>query len=161
MVIPAAAYTRPADITAYADGDALSDSTTAPTVLTFANCARENGGYGHVHDLTLIVSAGAAGPTTGFKLVLFSVAPTPTNDNDGLDVSAADALNCVGSYALTSSSSVGATSSRIYHNNNIEHDVLFKCAAGSKDLYGLVQVNGTYTPPNAGVFTFSLGVVQN
>ena len=38
-----AAYTRPANTTAYTSGDALSDSTTAPTALTFTNVGRGSG----------------------------------------------------------------------------------------------------------------------
>ena len=34
-----ASFTRPADTTAYAANDAIADSTSAPTLLSFANCA--------------------------------------------------------------------------------------------------------------------------
>ena len=35
-----ASFTRPADTTAYAANDAIADSTSAPTLLSFANCAK-------------------------------------------------------------------------------------------------------------------------
>ena len=41
--IISASYTRPADTTAYAEGDVLANSTSAATILTFPNVARANG----------------------------------------------------------------------------------------------------------------------
>ena len=38
-----ASFTRPADTTAYAANDAIADSTSEPTLLSFANCANANG----------------------------------------------------------------------------------------------------------------------
>ncbi len=43
-----ASFTRPADTTAYAANDAIADSTSAPTLLSFANCANANGGQGYI-----------------------------------------------------------------------------------------------------------------
>ena len=43
-----ASFTRPADTTAYAANDAIADSTTAPTLLSFANCANAVGGQGYI-----------------------------------------------------------------------------------------------------------------
>ena len=37
-------HSRPADTTAYAANDAIADSTSAPTLLSFANCANAVGG---------------------------------------------------------------------------------------------------------------------
>ncbi len=41
-----ASFTRPADTTAYAANDAVANSTSTPTLLSFANCANANGGQG-------------------------------------------------------------------------------------------------------------------
>ena len=43
-----ASFTRPADTTAYAAYDSIADSTTAPTLLSFANCANAVGGQGYI-----------------------------------------------------------------------------------------------------------------
>jgi hypothetical protein len=160
MIMGSDSYARPNNTTAYSDGDALSDSTSAPTVLNFANVVREAGGFGRVHSTKVVVDNAATGPTTGYTLLLFHTAPTAVNDNAAMDISPANMLNCVGTYTLTTAESVSATSSKIYHNNNVDHDVFFQAAAADKDLYGLLMVDGTYTPVAESVFTVEIAVLM-
>src|SRR3990167_6316067 len=59
--------TRPADTTAYAANDAISDSTSAPTVLTLAGGAQESKHGGIIRGCTLVKS------TSTTTLASFSV----------------------------------------------------------------------------------------
>ena len=49
-------FTRPADTTAYAANDAIADSTSAPTLLSFADCANANGGQGYIVKTRLLTN---------------------------------------------------------------------------------------------------------
>jgi hypothetical protein len=156
-VIASAAYTRPANTTAYATLDAVSDSTSAPTALNFANVVRENGGHGVIKYVRMLDSVLGTLPTS-FKLILFDTTPTPTNDNAALSITDANAANIVAVADLLASAALSATANAYYH---LQMDVPFQAAAADRDLYGLVQVVGVYTPASAEVFTFEIGVEQH
>src|SRR5207244_1417551 len=66
----------------YAAGDALSDSTTAPTSggFTFTSAARKSGGSGIILDATIATSADAGTRLSG-EIFLFNQAVTNINDN--------------------------------------------------------------------------------
>ena len=52
-----ASFTRPADTTAYAANDAIADSTSEPTLLSFANCANAmDGGQGYIVKTRLLTN---------------------------------------------------------------------------------------------------------
>ena len=79
LVPVAVEFNRPADVTAYAANDSVSDSTSAPTNLEFANIIRVNGGTGYLVRAILITNQ----PTNvaQFRLHLFNAAPSAGNDN--------------------------------------------------------------------------------
>src|SRR5580692_2188297 len=64
-------FTRPANTTAYTAGDAVNNSTSAPVIMTFSNCARFNGGTLRLS--TAILNSSNAPPATppNFTLYLF------------------------------------------------------------------------------------------
>src|SRR5207245_2234219 len=72
--------TRPADTTAYAAGDQVSNSTSAPTILTFAGAARVSGGTGVITHVWITDSVAAA-TLPDLELWLFDTTATPNNDN--------------------------------------------------------------------------------
>ena len=72
-------FTRPADTTAYAANDAIADSTSAPTLLSFANCANANGGQGYIVKTRLLTNQKTC--TARFRLSFYHTAPSPVNDN--------------------------------------------------------------------------------
>src|SRR6478736_6712427 len=74
-----ASFARPADTTTYTIGDAVSNSTSAPTVLTFTGIARTSGGTGYITKALLATDKKDA--TFRARLHLFSTAPTAINDN--------------------------------------------------------------------------------
>ena len=155
-------FTRPADTTAYAAGDAVTDSTTAPTVVTFTNCARANGLSGIISSAIMI--DGAAQATKGqFELWLFDTTVTPDNDNAVFTPTDAECATLVGVIEFTTwfvgdaTAGAGGNAVSIAKGQNFQ----FKCGAASRNLFGLLVVRNAYTPVSAEVFTFRLNIAQD
>jgi len=87
--------TRPADTTAYAAGDCISDSTSAPTSggFTFNAAARQSGGSGIITDLTVCSSNDPATRLAG-ELFVFNTSVTNVNDNAAFVVSDTEIKTC-------------------------------------------------------------------
>lgn len=152
-------FTRPADTTAYAANDAVSNSTSSPTVMTFSNCARVNAGMVCIADAALQVSNKNA-TVAEFHLFVLDAAPTMPNDNAAFAVSDAEnqAVQCVlvfvpSHYSDTSNNAVYKLAA---HSKN----QWAKCAAASKALYGALQTRTAYTPTSAETYYVDLDVIQ-
>lgn len=149
--------TRPADTTAYAANDALSDSTSAPTTggFTITNAARVSGGSGYITDM-IVVSSNPASTPLQAEVLIFDTAVTAVNDNALLVYSDAEALTLVAVIPFTMTA-IAST------NNNYAHvqgpPTLFT-TSGSANLRFLVRVKNAYTPANAEVLTFRFKIQQ-
>jgi hypothetical protein len=158
-----ASVTRPSDTTAYAAGDALTDSTSAPTKITFSNCGRYAGGSGKIINAILVDSAAQA--TKGqFELWLFDTSVTPDNDNAVFTPTDAECATLVGVFAFTTpfvgDATAGAGGNCVYVTTPAA-PIPFKCGAALKDLYGLVVVRNAYTPVSGEIFSFILVTDQD
>lgn len=133
---------RPADTTAYAIGDAMSDSTSAPASggFTLASVARVSGGGILLTDLIIVSSF--VGNLQGI-LYLFNQAVTANNDNAAFALSDADSLNLVAGipFYLTAE-----PSNSWQHLQNLAITAL---CSGSADLRFLIKLTAAYTPGNA------------
>lgn len=131
-----AQYTRPNDTTAYAAGDALSNSTTAPTALTF------NVPFESILNEVLITSSVKGGTLPQFKLWLFDTSPTAVNDNEALALSDAQNDTVIAVIPFGSSTQSSAT-----NNARLEATALQRIIkAKTTSIYGLIEVTNTYTP---------------
>ncbi len=155
-------FSRPANTTAYAAGDAVTDSTSAPTVITFSECAREAAGSGTIISITMLDSANQS--TKGsFELWLFDTTFTPDNDNAVFTPTDAELRTLLpnGVIPLTltyvGDATSGAGGNAVYTS---EVRIPFVCASGSRDLYGGIVVRNAYTPVSAERFDFTLGILQ-
>jgi hypothetical protein len=157
-----ASFTRPADTTAYAFGDVVADSTTAPTVITFANCARANGGSGWIVGAKLVDSANQTVKGI-FELWLFSAAPGLDNDNAAFTPTDAEALTAFGPLLFSAGhvgdATAGAGGNFVYPLNGVA--VPFVAGGGTTSLFGELVVRNAYTPVSAGTFAFELLIQQN
>ncbi len=152
-----AAYTRPAaDTNIYAPADALSDSTSAPTVLTFSGMARQPGAGGWIVDTVLTVSV-AATLLPSAELWLFDTTVTPVNDNVAFTITDAEALTLVAVLPFT----VGYKSALNAGMHSDRTMIPYQCAATSTALYGLVVMRNAYTPTGSEVWTFRLKVSRD
>lgn len=147
--------TRPADTTAYAANDAMSDSTTTPTTggFTFTGAAIASGGAGIITDLMVTSSNDPATQLQG-ELFIFDRAVTNINDNAAFAVTDAEIQTCVAKIPFTLED-VG--NNGFYHAQNL--NIGFVCN-GSANLRFLVRVKNAYTPASAEVVTFTLKVMQ-
>jgi len=147
--------TRPADTTAYAVNDALSDSTSAPTSggFTFSNAARASGKSGIITD-AIIASNNDPGTQLQGEIWIFNQAVTNINDNAAFAVSDGEIKTCIGRIPFTLED-VG--NNGFYHAQNL--NIGFTCV-GSANLRFLIRVKNAYTPANAEVLTVALKIVQ-
>jgi hypothetical protein len=151
-------FTRPSDTTAYAAGDQVCNSTTAPTIMTFSGCTSFEGGGGVIHAAALIDSVDAAtGPE--FDLLLFDTTATMANDNAACAVTDAEMLTFIGciSFLAADQKSVGANA--VTQNRAV--GLPFKCVANSTNLYGMLVARNAYTPASAEVFKVRLSILQD
>jgi hypothetical protein len=147
--------TRPADTTAYAINDALSDSTATPTTggFTFTSAARASGGSGIITDAIITSSNDPATQLQG-ELFVFNQAVTAINDNAAFAVSDAEIKTCVARIPFTLED-VG--NNGFFHATNLNMGFT---ASGSANLRFLVRVKNAYTPASSEVITFVLKILQ-
>lgn len=155
-----ASITRPADTTAYADGDVVADSTSAAAVLKFHGVCGD--GEGAIIRSATLSSSVLPGTKLSADLWLFHTAPTSYgNDNAAFALSDADVLNCVGVIALdgTVAANIKAgTLNYIVVNQGLALAV--KGLTTDRALYGVLVARNAYTPASAEVLTIKLGAEQ-
>lgn len=152
---PSASFTRPADTNAYSAGDALSNSTSAPVVLTFSNAAPSAGGKMVVINATLEIDANAVPSGMGaFRLHLYGTSPTAINDSAAYDLPSGDRAKYLGWVDLPLPTLLGST----MFSQNVSDRTQFTAASGT--IYGILQTVAGYTPTSAVVKTLKLKLVQ-
>ena len=166
-VSPSHTITRPADTTQYAARDVVADSTSGAVVATFSGCGvpRNTGndsGSGLIRSATLIQDSYVA-TSPDFLLFLFTVSPTTQNDNVKFAVTDSDLNNCIGTIPFTTwvigKDTAGAGGSQIDYEKDV--NLVFKCAAGDQDLYGIMIELSTYTPVSGESFKIVLNIEQD
>lgn len=147
--------TRPADTTAYAVNDAISNSTTVPTSggFTLTGIARKSGGSALITDVIVTSSNDPATPLQG-EVFFFNTSVTNINDNAAFVVSDAEIKTCVGrvGFALED---VG--NNDFFHAQNL--NILVTCV-GSANLRFLLRAKNAYTPANGEVLTVIVKAIQ-
>lgn len=158
----ATTVTRPSDTTAYASGDVITNSTSAPVIITLANCAATANNSGVIMKAKVIDSANQ---TTAATLEAWIFNATITMDNDNAVFTPTDAelltLVCVIPFpnAYVGDATSGAGGNRVYISDQLA--IPYKCVPGSKDLYAVLVVRNAYTPVSAETFTLQLRVLQD
>lgn len=143
-------FTRPNNTTAYAAGDAISDSTSSPTVITFSNIGSKNGDVLLLYEAIVMNSSAAGLPN--LNLWLFNTAPTPVNDNATLTLTDSENTQCIAVIPITVQSSTNANSRA--EASNLQR--ILKLGENTKDLWALLEANGTYSPLANEIFNISL-----
>lgn len=163
-------FTRPNDTTAYATGEAVTNSTTVPVALTFAGAARFAGGGGRITGAQLLDSANVA--TKGkFELWLFAGAAAPAPDNDNAVFTPTDAeladlvavIQLLDTNAFVGDATAGAGGNATYVGTHLtvpNFGIPFRCNAAVTSLFGLLVVRNAYVPVALEVFTLSLLIDQ-
>lgn len=144
--------TKPNNNTIYSIRDVIGTATTAN--ITFANIARVNGGTGVIAKVRVVCDANQTTKPT-FELWLFDTAPADVANNGAFAPSDAEMLTVQAVIPL-STAYVGNAGAAAAGNCILISDTnlsTFKCAAGSKNLIGVLVVTNAYTPVAADVFT--------
>ena len=156
--VPAASFTRPADTTAYAAQDVVSNSTSTPTILSFPGAARANGGSGLIlsarHLKNSTTTSGAS-----YRLHLYSAAPTAINDNAQFALLYANRASRVG--FIDFSHAAGGTGSDSTNALSTFVNLPFVCDAAASALFGILTVLGAYTPTSEEQHFIELSIAQN
>lgn len=158
QVTSTAQFTRPSDTTAYAAQDVVSDSTTAPTVLTFANVARANGGSGLILSARHIKSSTTTSGAS-YRLHLYKAAPTAINDNAQFSMLYANRLTRIGFIDFIHQG--GGTGSDASHALAPNINLPYLCDASLASLRGILVVTSAYTPVSGEQHMIELSVLQN
>lgn len=157
QVAPSTLFTRPADTTAYAAQDVVSNSTTAPTLLQFSGAARANGGSG------IILSARhlKSGTTlASYRLHLYrNNAVTPINDNAQFPLLFANRANRIG--FIDFNHATGGTGSDCSHALSTYVGMPFICDAAVSSLFGILTTTTAYTPASGEQHFIELAIGQN
>ncbi len=159
--------TRPADTTAYAALDAISDSTSAPTVVfTFTNLIRLPGGSGYITKARLR-SNNKLNTGLQFKLHLFSSAPTAINDNSPyllLDANAAISLGTINfpaTWTEDTTNSTGVASVGVIGDGSSNIPLPIVAGSASRIIYGLLETLTAFTPISGQTFFIELTLDSN
>ena len=141
-------FTRPSDTTAYSANDAISNSTSAPMVLSQALSARE-ADYGRYIVITNVrVVSSVKGSGLYCNVHIAPATFTATNDNSELSIDDATAatgivISCVNNYTT-------ALNTRVTSDPGWWE---MKLGSTSATIYWCLQAVGAYTPASGEVFT--------
>lgn len=143
-------FTRPADTNAYTAGDLVANSTTAGSVVPLSFGV----GTGSFKIVEVHIRKSGTGVTAAdFDLHLYSASPTCANGDNG-----AWSTNGVADYIgyIEGGQMVAFTDGASVRNALAYGAILSHKAGGT--IYGLLEVQGTYTPASAEVFTVDLEI---
>jgi hypothetical protein len=148
--VATSAFTRPADTTAYANGDLVANSTTAGSVvpLTFANAVRDVAGVSRIERIRLRKS-GTSITNASFRVHLFSASPTVTNGDNGAFLTPVSDYIGAFDVIMDRAFSNGAAGAGVPISGGA---ATFTIPAGTS-LFALIEARAAYTPVSAEVFT--------
>lgn len=157
-------FTRPSDTTAYAAKDVVCNSTSSPTVITFADFARVNAGSGIIVRARLFTDKKDV--TAQFRLHLFHTAPTAINDNAPYTLLYANAANRIGQLdfpAMATEDATNSTSSAAMRpaadGSAGPPNLWFQAASGSRAIYGVLETLTGFTPASGQKFYVELAAI--
>ncbi len=144
-------FTRPADTTAYANGDLVANSTTAGSVVPVSF----NIGRGGVKIVGARISKSNTTITNGtFTLHLFGSSPTVANgDNGAISFNLAEKFGSIDFAIMVAATDAGYTIAQ--GGQSILTDGLYYYTSGGL-IYGLIEAKAAYTPASAEVFSIAL-----
>lgn len=152
-----ATFTRPADTTAYANGDLVANSTTAGSVVPMSFTALQSVNRGGRIKAAKVAFSDTVLTNASFRLHLYNASPVPANGDNGawstsLVANYLGYIDCTVAQAFTDGAAgravaVAATGDGINFT--------------SATVYGLLAATAAYTPTSAEVFTVTLEIEQN
>lgn len=163
--ISTASFTRPSDTTPYDAKDVVSNSTSAPAVMTFSEMAPLQGGKsGYITKARLFTNQSTN--TASFRLHLFHTAPTPINDNSPYTLLWANRTSRIGyiDFPACSTEGTGSDASNAQKGGGVSNANLampFTCASDSRAIYGVLETLTAFTPASGQLFFVELTADQD
>ena len=154
-----ATFTRPNDTTAYAAGDVVCNSTSAPVIMTFSGAVNTDFQMGIIAQATLVDSSNVATKLDA-ELWLFDTTITMDNDNAAFTPTDAELLTLVGIVPFSTAYwKVGDSSSNaVCHVQGLS--IPFNVVHASNALYGVLVARNAYVPTAQEVFTVRLHIID-
>jgi len=154
LKITRGSVTRPANTTAYAANDAISD-VTGDAHFTYSCPGVESKFTGEIVGARLVSSV--AGTTNAdFTLLLFSADVADVADNAAMTLTDDEARTFIGSISFTNGNFQTATNNKF---QQVATNILFqgsKDSGGSGAIYGQLIADAAYTPASGEVFNVDL-----
>ena len=151
-----ATFTRPANITPYATGDEISNSTTAgdAVAMEFAGLTETSPADGKILQAKLYTNA--QGFTGDVKMYLYDSEPTMSGDNSPHVITPSDAANLVGFviWSTAYASPTGSTASVNFVSPGLAF--VSKNRTAGNPLYGVLVARGAITPASGQTFSVEL-----
>lgn len=157
-VAVSATVTRPADTTPYTARDAISNSTSSPSAITFADMCRVANGSGYIVGARFATDQAAN--VAQYRLWLYNAAPTAINDNAPQTSLWVDNDKRVG-YLDFPAAAQEAGSSTAAVSVNFDARIPYVCAGGSTNLSGLLETLTAFTPSSGQNFFLGLLTSRN
>lgn len=144
--------TRPANTTAYAAGDTISDAT-GDAHFTFTGLPIHTG-HGGMVEAALVIDSVVAATPPDLELWLFSSDIAAIADNAAFAPTDTEVLSLVGIITFATASFKKGTVNQVCVQNNL--GISFK----ADNLYGALVVRNAYTPASGEVFKVVLSVIR-
>lgn len=154
--IVSASFTRPSDTNAYSALDAVSNSTTAPTILTFADSARFAGGSGLILSARHIKNSTTTANAT-FRLFLYRSTVSAVNDNAQFALLWANRVTRIGFIDFTHTTQGTGSDS----TSALTTFVNLPFVATGTSLFGQLQATAAYQPASGEQHYIELAIAQN
>lgn len=153
-----AEVTRPANTTLYTALDAIADSASAPTIITFSGAAEKAGRGGKI--IGAHIGTDQTANVEVFKLHLFNTAPTPINDNAAMTAPLyADIDIYIGSITFPAAADENATGAAFAQSTT--PGLNFITDAAANDIYGMLEGTLGFTPASGQKFYMTLFIEQD
>ncbi len=158
-----AGFTRPSDTSAYAAGDVVSNSTSAPVIMTFSRASLGKGEAAIIQQAVIIVGANVS-PKPDLELWLFDATVGMDNDNALFTPTDAELATLVGVIAFPLASfrvgeaTSGAAGNSVCDVQNVGMPI--NTLITDNALYGILVARNAYVPTAAETFTVRLKVLE-
>jgi len=144
-----ASFTRPGDTNAYSQYDAISNSTSAPAIMTLAISGAAAGDFVDIRNVRVNTSSKPTGTKLTANVFLAKQTFTATNDNAELSVD--DTAAAGGAWVSLANQYQTALNFRV---SSDPVQMLVQLEAAS--LYAALQANNAWAPGNADVITLTV-----
>lgn len=149
-----ATFTRPADVTAYASGDLMANSTTAGSVTPLSFTPVRASGRGVQINRARVSKTGTGVSGAVLRVHLYEASPTVANGDNGA-FSTSQAATYLGYFDVTAMTAFTDGAAGLGSLGTGA-----QASTTATTIYALLEARGAYTPASGEVFTVTLEFMQ-